>query len=415
MKDTQILQNLLIALLIINTLTKSWLERRNRVYVQKNRDKVPTLFADKVSLDEHQKAADYTLAKLISGKVFRTYGLIIFVGWIFFGGLEYLDQFVRSFNQGPIVTGIIFYAIYTLVGMILELPESIYTTFSLEEKFGFNKTTVKTFIIDIVKGIVVGAVIGLPLIAAILWIMTALGANWWIWAWVFLTAFQLVITWAYPRFIAPIFNKFTELPDGEVKDTVLALLKRCDFVSKGLFVMDASKRSAHGNAYFTGFGKNKRIVFFDTLLEKLTPKEVEAVLAHELGHFKRKHIMKKMGVIFLMSFIGFAVLGLAYSSPVFYHAHGVSQASPYMAIILFTLIAPVYTFFITPISAWHSRIHEFEADDYAAKYSSADELISALVKLHKDNASTLTPDPVYANFYYSHPPAPIRINHLKDR
>lgn len=414
MKDTYILTNLLIALLVINTVIKAWLEKRNRDHIRENRSEVPALFAEKVTLEEHQKAADYSIAKIITGKVFRTFGLIIFVGWIFFGGLEVLDTFVRTFEQGPIVTGLIFYGLYILVGMVLELPEGIYTTFFLEERFGFNKTTGKTFVIDMIKGIVLGAVIGLPLLAAILWIMGALGNTWWIWAWAFLTAFQLVITWAYPRFIAPIFNKFTELEEGEVKDTVLALLNRCDFVSKGLFVMDASKRSAHGNAYFTGFGKSKRIVFFDTLLEKLTAGEVEAVLAHELGHFKKKHIVKKMAMLFTMSFVGFAVLGWAYSSEVFYHAHGVSTPSAYMALILFSLIAPVYMFFVTPISAWHSRVHEFEADDYAAEYSNAEELISALVKLHKDNASTLTPDPVYANFYYSHPPAPVRITHLKN-
>lgn len=412
MENTKIWGDLLMALLVINTLTKSWLDKKNRMHIIKHSVEVPEMFAEKISIDEHQKAASYSCAKLITGHFFRLYSLFIFCGWIFLGGLEKLDIIVRSFGLSPLLTGLAFFGIFSVIGTLIDLPQSIYTTFFLEEKYGFNKTTPKTFVIDAIKGIVLSIVIGAPLLAAILGIMEYLGATWWVWAWAVLITFQLTLMWAYPRFIAPMFNKFEELPEGEVKDKVLALLERCDFTSSGLFVMDASKRSAHGNAYFTGFGKTKRIVFFDTLINTLEPIEIEAVLAHELGHFKLKHITKKMASMFLMSFLGFAVLGIASNNIVFFNAHHVSAQSNYMALVLFSLIVPVYMFFITPVMAMFSRKHEFEADDFAKKHSDANALVSALVKMHKDNASTLTPDPTYASFYYSHPPAVIRINNL---
>lgn len=412
MKEAQLWSNLLIALLALNTLTKGWLDRRNIRYIKQHADQVPPRFAEKISLEDHQKAASYSEAKLQMGQIFRLYGLLIFAWWIFMGGLNQLDLWVRAFELSPILQGVVFFLAFSGVNLVLELPESLYSTFVLEARFGFNRTTPKVFAIDLVKSIILSVLIGAPIFAAILAIMQFLGASWWVWAWAFMTAFQLIMVWAYPRIIAPLFNKFTELPEGEIKTRVLALLERCHFVSKGLFVMDASKRSTHGNAYFTGLGNNKRIVFFDTLLEKLEAKEVEAVLAHELGHFRHNHILKKMVTIFGLSLFGFAILGMAYSSEIFYFAHGVATPSSYIALILFSLLAPVYTFFLTPLSAWFSRKHEFEADLFAHKNSDAEALISALLKLHKENAGTLTPDPVYANFYYSHPPAPIRIAHL---
>lgn len=412
MNEATLWSNLLIALLALNTLTKGWLDRRNIRYIKENSDSVPSRFSSIISLEDHQKAASYTQAKLQMGQIFRLYGLLIFAWWIFMGGLNQLDLWVRSFELSDVPQGMLFFLVFSGINLLLELPESLYSTFVLEARFGFNKTTPKIFTMDLVKSVLLSVVIGAPLFAGVLLIMRFLGSSWWIWGWAFLTFFQLLLVWAYPRVIAPLFNKFSELPEGEVKTRVLALLERCGFISKGLFVMDASKRSTHGNAYFTGFGNNKRIVFFDTLLQKLDPLEVEAVLAHELGHFKNNHIIKKMISIFTISFVGFGLLGMAYSSIIFYHAHGVTMPSDYMALVLFSLLVPVYTYFITPISAWFSRKHEFEADLFAHENSDAEALISALLKLHKENAGTLTPDPVYANFYYSHPPAPIRIAHL---
>jgi STE24 endopeptidase len=297
--------------------------------------------------------------------------------------------------------------------MFLSIPQSIYTTFVVEERFGFNKTTPKTFLIDMLKGAVVGSIIGLPLIYGILWIMQALGTFWWVYAWGFMTVFQLFIIWAYPNFIAPLFNKFSPLEEGETKNKILELLKRTHFESDGLFVMDASTRSSHGNAYFTGFGKTKRIVFFDNLLKTLAPAEVEAVLAHELGHFKKKHIIKGLIKGIVMSFIGFAILGWLKTWVPFYYGHGVEAVTNHTALLLFVMVSGVYTFWITPLMALSSRKFEFEADEFAAKHAQAEDLIHALVKLYKDNASTLTPDPIYSAYYHSHPPALIRVQHLE--
>jgi STE24 endopeptidase len=301
----------------------------------------------------------------------------------------------------------------TFISSLIDLPSSLYSTFVLEERFGFNKTTLKTFVVDMLKGTALGLVIGVPLILFVLWLMESAGSAWWIYAWVGLTAFSLLMTWAYPKFIAPLFNKFQPLEEGEVANRINALLERTGFNSKGVFVMDGSKRSAHGNAYFTGFGKNKRIVFFDTLLKHLTPTQIEAVLAHELGHFKRKHIVKGMVLSTLMTLVGFGVLAWLMQKPWFYSSLGVSEPSTYMALILFMIVSPVFTFFITPLMARFSRKHEFEADEFAAQQSSATELIAALVGLYKENASTLTPDPLHSAFYDSHPPAAIRIAHLQ--
>lgn len=407
-----VVSQIFLAILFIKTLVEAYLDNRNRVHILKNKHAVPTQFAEKISLEEHQKAADYTVTKINTGRKFNVLDLAILLGWTLLGGIEWLANLSQSFNQGPISTGLIFFAIFTLINLVLGLPQSIYNTFVVEERFGFNRTTPKTFVVDLIKGIAVGGLIGLPILALILWIMIN-QENWWIMAWAVVTAFQLIMIWAYPTVIAPLFNKFTALEDGEVKEKVEQLLKRTGFESKGLFVMDASKRSGHGNAYFTGFGKNKRIVFFDTLLENLSANEIEAVLAHELGHFKRKHIVKMLTRSILFSLAGFFVLNLLSTSPMFYLGHGVQTMAPHVTLLLFMLVSGIYTFFLTPIFSWMSRKHEFEADEFAAQYSSASDLITALVKLYKENASTLTPDPTYSAFYHSHPPALIRVHHLE--
>jgi STE24 endopeptidase len=302
-----------------------------------------------------------------------------------------------------------------LISSLLDVPLSLYRTFVLEEKFGFNKMTTKTFWLDLLKGMGLSLGLGIPLVMLILWLMHSAGTYWWLYAWAVLTSFSLLMMWAYPKFIAPLFNKFSALEAGEVADRINALLERTGFNSKGVFVMDGSRRSGHGNAYFTGFGKNKRIVFFDTLLKTLSPAQVEAVLAHELGHFKRKHIVKGMLLSMSMTLVGFMAIAWFMQQEWFYTSLGVQQPSTYMALLLFVSVSPVFTFFIGPLMAWWSRKHEFEADAFAAQQSSSTELISALVGLYKENASTLTPDPLYSAFYDSHPPASIRIAHLQQQ
>lgn len=402
-----------LVFLLASTLVQIWLSLRQKQAVQTHRPAVPAAFVGKVSLAEHQKAADYTLARGQFGRIQLILGVAILLAWTLGGGLEWLDQLWRGLGWGPLWTGTAVILSMTFISSLVDLPSSLYSTFVLEERFGFNKTTLKTFVLDMLKGTALGLVIGVPLILFILWLMESAGSAWWIYAWAGLTAFSLGMTWAYPKFIAPLFNKFQPLEEGEVAKRIQALLERTGFNSKGVFVMDGSKRSAHGNAYFTGFGKNKRIVFFDTLLKHLSPAQIEAVLAHELGHFKRKHIVKGMVLSILMTLIGFGVLAWLMQQPWFYSSLGISQSSTYMALILFMIVSPVFTFFITPLMARFSRKHEFEADEFAAQQSSATELIAALVGLYKENASTLTPDPLHSAFYDSHPPAAIRIAHLQ--
>jgi STE24 endopeptidase len=392
-----------------------WLSLRQSQHVSQHRGAVPAAFAGKITLEQHQKAADYTLAKGRFGRIELMIGLVVMLVWTLGGGLEWLDQSWRAMNGSPLYTGVAVILSLLVISSVIDIPAGLYRTFVLEEKFGFNKTDLKTYFIDMAKGTALTLVIGVPLIMMILWLMESMGEYWWLYAWGVLTAFSLMMMWAYPKFIAPIFNKFAPLANGEVADRINALLSRTGFNSNGIFVMDGSKRSAHGNAYFTGFGKNKRIVFFDTLLEHLTPAEVEAVLAHELGHFKRKHIIKGMIVSMTMTFVSLAVLAWLMKQAWFYNGLGVSESSTYMALLLFMVVSPVFTFFIGPVMAWWSRKHEFEADAFAAQQSSATELISALVSLYRENASTLTPDPLHSAFYDSHPPASIRIAHLQQQ
>lgn len=406
---------LFLAFLLASTLVQVYLSLRQKHYVSAHRAEVPAAFADKISLGEHQKAADYTLAKGAFGRLELLIGLVILLGWTLGGGLDWLDGVWRRLDWGELATGTAVIVSLMVISGLLDIPASLYRTFVLEERFGFNQMTLATYITDTLKSTALALVIGVPLVMLILWLMKSAGDLWWLYAWAALTAFSLFITWAYPKFIAPLFNKFSPLEEGEVANRIHALLERTGFNSKGVFVMDGSKRSAHGNAYFTGFGKNKRIVFFDTLLKHLTPAQVEAVLAHELGHFKRKHVIKGMALSMLLTLSGFMVLAWLMRQDWFYTSLGISQPSTYMALLLFVMVSPVFTFFIGPMMAWWSRKHEFEADDFAAEQSSGTELINALVGLYKENASTLTPDPVYSAFYDSHPPATIRIAHLQQQ
>ena len=396
---------------------RHWLAQRQMRFVAKHRDSVPAEFAEKVTLAEHQKAADYTIAKLRLGVLENGVSAIILIGFTLLGGLQILNISLSQLLGDGITQQIALLGSIAIISGIVDLPFSWYKQFHLEERFGFNRMGKQLFFIDMIKGLGVGAAIGIPLLWVILSLMAKAGDLWWLWAWVVLTVFSLLMQWIFPSFIAPLFNKFQPLPDGALKTQIEALLARCEFASQGLFVMDGSKRSAHGNAFFAGMGKAKRIVFFDTLIEKLNPGEVEAVLAHELGHFKCKHIRKRLLVSFALSFGMFALLGWISTQAWFYTDLGVMpNLDGYnggLALALFMLVSPVFSFFFTPLASIASRKHEYEADGFAATKSSAKDLISALVKLYQDNASTLTPDPIYTAFYSSHPPAPLRIANLQ--
>ena len=396
---------------------RHWLAQRQMRFVAKHRNSVPAEFAEKVTLAEHQKAADYTIAKLRLGVLENGVSAIILIGFTLLGGLQILNISLSQLLGDGITQQIALLGSIAIISGIVDLPFSWYKQFHLEERFGFNRMGKQLFFIDMIKGLGVGAAIGIPLLLVILSLMAKAGDLWWLWAWVVLTVFSLLMQWIFPSFIAPLFNKFQPLPDGALKTQIEALLARCEFASQGLFVMDGSKRSAHGNAFFAGMGKAKRIVFFDTLIEKLNPGEVEAVLAHELGHFKCKHIRKRLLVSFALSFGMFALLGWISTQVWFYTDLGVMpNLNGYnggLALALFMLVSPVFSFFFTPLASIASRKHEYEADGFAATKSSAKDLISALVKLYQDNASTLTPDPIYTAFYSSHPPAPLRIANLQ--
>ena len=397
-------------------LVKFWLAARQMRHVALHREAVPAPFAQRVALHAHQRAADYTLAKGRFGLLAMAYGAAVLLGWTLLGGLDLLNVALRDALQprfGDMAYQLALLAAFALIGGVLELPLDLYSIFRIEQRFGFNRMTWKLHLADLAKGVVVAAVIGLPIAALVLWLMDAAGALWWLWAWGAWMAFNLAILVLYPTVIAPLFNKFEPLADEALKSRVQALMARCGFEAKGLFVMDGSRRSAHGNAYFTGLGAAKRVVFFDTLLAKLSPGEVEAVLAHELGHFKHRHVTKRIAMMFGISLLGFALLGWLTRQAWFFTGLGVqpSLAAPNdaLALLLFVLALPVFGFFFAPLFALLSRRHEFEADAYACAQASGADLAAALLKLHEDNASTLTPDPIYVRFYYSHPPASERL------
>lgn len=382
-------------------------------HVLAHRERVPDPFTDQVSLDAHRKAADYTCAKTRLGSVAILVDGLILIVLTLGGGLNLGHEIASKFFASDIVRGIALVALVAIATSVVELPLSLYRTFRLEARFGFNKMTLKLFFLDLSKGAVLAALLGGPLLALILWLMAVAGERWWLYAWAAWSGFNLLLLAIYPTFIAPMFNKFSPMQDEALAARIERLLERCGFRSQGLFVMDGSKRSSHGNAYFTGFGQSKRIVFFDTLLARLDPPEIEAVLAHELGHFKRRHVIKRMVWLFAAALGFFWLLGQMMQQPWFYSALGVETPSTAMALVLFFLALPVFTFLLQPLFGIYSRKHEFEADHYATQHASAKDLETALVKLYKDNASTLTPDPWHSAFYDSHPPASTRIARLQ--
>ena len=420
MTDSSLLFTALFsALLVLGLVTKFYLATRQIRHVARHRNQVPADFASTITLASHQKAADYTIAKARLGMLEMGLGAVILLGWTLLGGLDALSQIaIRSglADYGLLAPQLALLLAFGLISGLLDLPFSLYKTFRLEERFGFNKMTAKLWLADLLKSTLVGAVVGLPIVALILWLMSSAGSLWWLWTWMVWMGFNLLVLVFFPTVIAPLFNKFKPLDDEALKVRVTALMQRCGFAAKGLFVMDGSKRSAHANAYFTGFGAAKRVVFYDTLLKQLDPAEVDAVLAHELGHFKHKHIIKRVVVMFGISLIGFALLGWLSSQVWFYTGLGVRPSlaggNEALALLLFLMAVPLLSFFVSPVMAQVSRKHEFEADAYAISQTDGRHLQSALLKLYKDNASTLTPDPVFVKFYYSHPPASERLGRM---
>jgi STE24 endopeptidase len=403
---------LFLILLGLSLLLEYWLASRHIGYVRAHRDSVPKAFRGKITLKNHRKSADYTIAKTHFGRSANLYGAALLLFWTIGGGLNAFDSFWSAAQWSPLITGTVFILTVFLVMELLELPIVIHQTFEIEERFGFNRTTPALFAMDFLKKVFLMLLFGAPLVIAALWLMQAYGTRWWLYVWVLWMAFSLFMVWAYPTLIAPLFNRFRPLKTRSLRARLIRLLKRTGFKSHGIYVVDSSQRTSHGNAYFTGFGRAKRIVFFDSLLKTLRAPEVEAVVAHELGHFKLRHIAKRLLLMAVTSFAGLAVLGLVIGQPWFYQGMGVAQGSNHAALMLFLLVGPVFTFFLQPLYAWSSRRHEFEADDFAASQTSARNLVSALVKLYRENAATLTPDPLYSSFYDTHPPALRRINHL---
>jgi STE24 endopeptidase len=395
-------------------LTRLWLARRQAAYVAAHRERVPAEFAETITLSSHQKAADYTVAKTRLGMLETAVGALVLLAFTLGGGLQALwDLAAHVADAGGIVHGLLFVTAITLVSGAVDLPFTLYRTFVIEARFGFNRMTLPLFIADLLKGAAIGAVLGLPLLAAVLWLMDRMGSWWWLYVWLTWVSFNLLVLVLYPTLIAPLFNRFSPLQDESLRGRIEALLAKCGFRAKGLFVMDGSRRSSHGNAYFTGLGASKRIVFFDTLLTRLAPAEVEAVLAHELGHFRRRHVLKRIVWLFAASLAFLALLGYLIDQPWFYAALGVERTGTAMALALFFLVIPVFTFLLHPVGTLYSRKHEYEADAYAAEHASAADLIRALVKLYQDNAATLTPDPLHSAFYDSHPPASLRVARLQ--
>lgn len=411
--QTSLFTQLFLACVLLTTSLRVWLALRQIKHVAAHRAQVPPSFAASISLDAHHKAADYTIARGRLGLLDTAIdtGLLLF--FTLGGGLSWLDDIWRGHLGDSLWQGVALVMSASVLASIIGLPLSLYRTFVLEARFGFNQTTLATFIGDLVKQTLLATMLGVPLLWAVLWLMTQMGGNWWLYVSALWISFNLLLLAIYPNFIAPLFNKFSPLEASPTRERIEALLARCGFASNGLFVMDGSKRSSHGNAYFTGFGKSKRIVFFDTLLKQLQPSEIEAVLAHELGHFKRKHVLKRMLWTFAVSIGMLWLLAQLMLQPWFFHGLGVASQSTAMALMLFMYVLPVFLFPLTPLTSLYSRKHEFEADSYAASQSSAADLVNALVKMYRDNASTLTPDPLHSAFYDSHPPAAIRIQHLQ--
>ena len=404
---------LFLLFLAVSLCLRLWLGLRQIRHIAVHRAAVPAEFAEKISLEEHQKAADYSIAKTRVGINSSIAETALLLGLTLAGGLHVIyNLWSRVFDNGGYAHSLALFASLAVASFLVDLPFSLYRTFRIEAQFGFNKLTPKLWLLDLIKGAVLGAAIGAPVILAVLWLMGAMGEQWWFYVWLFWMSFNLLVLLLYPTVIAPLFNKFSPLEDNSLKTRIEGLLKRCGFTSAGLFVMDGSKRSSHGNAYFTGFGAAKRIVFFDTLIERLSPPEVEAVLAHELGHYKHGHIKKRIAMLAVLS-LGFLwLLGQLIEAPWFYQGLGMPYQGTAVALILFSLALPVFTFPLGPLTSALSRKHEYEADAYAASQTQAADLVTALVKLYRDNASTLTPDPLHSLYYDSHPPASARIAQL---
>jgi STE24 endopeptidase len=401
-----------VAALLLSTGLRLWLDLRHLRHVTAHRDVVPADFFGRIELADHRKAADYTAAKVRLGFFEILVDTLMLLLFTLGGVLALIDGGLRGWLGTGHLQGLALFGVVAVLGFIVGLPASLYRSFVIEERFGFNKLTWPTWLADLAKGALLTIAIGGPLLYAVLWLMDAMGRQWWLYVWLLWLATNLLILFLYPTVIAPLFNKFTPLEDASLKQRIEALLTRCGFASSGLFVMDGSKRSAHGNAYFTGFGRAKRIVFFDTLLEKLAPQEIEAVLAHELGHFRHKHVVKRIALMGVMSLAFLWLLGQLIDQPWFYQGLGVGAGSTAMGLMLFTMVLPVFLFPLAPLTSALSRQHEYEADAYAAKQTAAADLIAALVKLYRDNAATLTPDPLHSLFHDSHPPASQRIARL---
>lgn len=408
---------LFVFMLLAGVVTRLWLATRQTRHVARHRNTVPPEFADRIGETSHRRAADYTLARIRFDVVSLLFDSAVLVGLTLLGGLQALSELASAVASSDFVRQLLLVGMVAALLALLDLPFTLWRQFVLESRFGFNRMTLRLFASDAAKGVVLAVVLGLPLLSALLWLMAEAGRYWWLWGWVLWVVFNVCVMLLFPTVIAPMFNKFTPLADQSLAERIHALARRTGFSLNGLFVMDGSKRSAHGNAYFTGLGKNKRIVFFDTLLSRLAPEEIEAVLAHELGHFKHRHITKRLVFAFAVSLAFFALLGWLAQQTWFYTGLGVMPAldgrNDALALILFFLVTPVFTFPFTPVASWYSRKHEFEADRYASEQTDPANLISALVKLYDDNAATLTPDPVHSAFYDSHPPATLRIGRLR--
>ncbi|HEV7164903.1 MAG TPA: M48 family metallopeptidase [Gammaproteobacteria bacterium] len=408
-----LLTSIFVAALTLTLLVRAWLALRQLQHVRSHRDRVPEPFAADITLQVHRKAADYTAAKVNLSLISMALDFALVLVWTLGGGLAALDDALRGTHLGPINTGVLVIGSFVLLNVLIGLPLSLYSTFGVEADFGFNRTTWKTYVLDMLKTLLLSVVLGAPLLYAALALMGRAGHLWWLYVWALWFGFSLFMTWAYPKFIAPLFNKFSPLTDEALKARIETLLTRCGFTNRGVFIMDGSTRSAHGNAYFTGFGANKRIVFFDTLMEKLEPVEIEAVLAHELGHFRLRHVLQRLLLTAVLGLAALALLGWLADQDWFYMGLGVPAPSDYAALLLFTLLLPPFLFCFEPLASAWSRRHEFQADAYARQQADGAALVRALVKLYRDNASTLTPDPLHSAFYDSHPPALLRIARLQ--
>ncbi len=403
---------LFLILLTTGLLLELWLLQRHRRSVATHRDQVPQRFRERITLADHRRAADYTLARTQLARIELFYAALLLLGWTLGGGINWLAETTEKLTDSPLLAGLLLILGFLLSMSLLELPFTLYRTFVIEQRFGFNRTTPWQFIKDGLLQLLLTLILGGPLLAAVLWLMESAGRYWWTAAWVLWSLFTLLLLWIYPTLIAPLFNRFKPLPEGELRQRIQQLLQRCGFADNGIFVMDGSRRSGHGNAYFTGLGRNKRIVFFDTLIDALTPQQIEAVLAHELGHHHHHHVQRQIVISLVSSFAGLALLGWLAEQPWFYLGLGVRHPSSATALLLFLLVAPLFSQFLRPLFSALSRHQEYQADAFAASHSGAAALIEALLALYRDNASTLTPDPLYSTFHDSHPPASLRIGRL---